>query len=97
MVEAERLKKACMLKESHDERIGGSAFHMDCAVWAAISYLDSPTDYRESLFHTDSEPHVSELEMLDKRVNLLLVGAVTATIIAVLASIFLLFLAQVWD
>jgi hypothetical protein len=29
---------------------GGKAFHVgDCYVWSAIYYLDSPTDYRESL------------------------------------------------
>jgi len=31
-------------------RTGGRPFHVgECYVWAAISYLDSPTDYREYL------------------------------------------------
>ena len=31
-----------------NKRTGGESFHVrECHIWAAISYLDSPTDYRE--------------------------------------------------
>lgn len=34
----------------HRGQIGGECFHTsDCHIWAAIYYLDSPTDYRECL------------------------------------------------
>jgi hypothetical protein len=36
--------------KTQGERYGGHEFHVaDCYVWAEISYLDSPTDYREYL------------------------------------------------
>jgi len=34
----------------HQDQIGGKCFRAsDCHIWAAIYYLDSPTDYRECL------------------------------------------------
>ena len=40
--------------------IGGQSIHIgDCQVWAAIYYLDSPTDYREFLPAKTSAPHLS--------------------------------------
>jgi hypothetical protein len=54
---------------SRGETIGGSAVRLDdCHVWAAISYLDSPTDYREYLPYVMPErpaPSGSELRMLE--------------------------------
>lgn len=39
-----------MANFTESKHIGGEAFHVrDCYVWAEISYLDSPTDYREYL------------------------------------------------
>jgi hypothetical protein len=33
-----------------ERKIGGESVHVgDCYIWAAISYLDSPTDYRKYL------------------------------------------------
>jgi len=41
-----------MHQNSRGKSIGGSELRLDdCHVWAAISYLDSPTDYRECLPH----------------------------------------------
>lgn len=35
---------------TNHKQIGGETVHVsDCCVWAEISYLDSPTDYREYL------------------------------------------------
>jgi hypothetical protein len=61
----------------------------DCRIWAEISYLDSPTDYRECLQTVcpDCQPGSSGLMMLDTSANsagkrfgkplLFLVGIVT--------------------
>lgn len=39
-----------MANKTQSERDGGYEFHVaDCYVWAAIYYLDSPTNYREYL------------------------------------------------
>lgn len=36
--------------QHHEEQIGGMPVRVsDCHIWAAIHYLDSPTDYREHL------------------------------------------------
>jgi hypothetical protein len=48
--------------------IGGAAVHIgDCHIWAAIYYLDSPTDYREFLPPADTRSRSAdhELTMLD--------------------------------
>ena len=38
-------------------KIGGLAVYVgDCYIWAAIAYLDSPTDYRECLSHGKEQP-----------------------------------------
>ncbi len=49
-------------------QIGGTSFHVgDCHVWAEISYLDSDTDYRESLpNNVCCWSRQDELTMLDK-------------------------------
>ena len=56
-------------QHSDGETIGASAVRIDdCHVWAAISYLDSPTDYREYLPPVRPErpePSGSELRMLE--------------------------------
>ncbi len=56
-------------QQSRAESIGGSAVHIDdFHVWAAISYLDSPTDYREYLPYGRPErpvPSHNELTMLE--------------------------------
>ena len=83
------------------EQIGGSAVHVgDCYIWAAISYLDSPTDYRECLPHHGRRPTVlseDELVMLDERAHSLWAKSGAATIFAFLTSMFLLFLLRVFD
>ena len=41
------------------KEIGGQSIHIgDCQVWAAIYYLDSPTDYREFLPAKSSGPQL---------------------------------------
>jgi len=51
------------------KQIGGECFHVrDCYVWAEISYLDSPTAYREFLPQPAVPPRTvvdSDLMMLD--------------------------------
>jgi hypothetical protein len=47
------------------EQIGGQIIHVgDCYVWATIAYLDSPTDYRESLPANSIQPRVFQGEDL---------------------------------
>ena len=82
------------------EQIGGSAVHVgDCYIWAAISYLDSPTDYRECLPHGRRQTAVSddELVMLDERAHALWAKPGAVTIFAFLTSMFLMFLLRVWE
>jgi len=81
-------------------QIGGSSVHVgDCYVWAAISYLDSPTDYREYLPHRRwrAAPLMGELVMLDERGRWLWARRSALTIFAFLTSMFLLFLLRVCD
>jgi hypothetical protein len=82
------------------EQIGESAVHVgDCYIWAAISYLDSPTDYRESLPHSRQRTALSddELVMLDERAHSPWATPGGVTIFAFLTSMFLLFLLRVFD
>ena len=83
-----------MHKQSRDEPIGGSAVHIDdCYVWAAISYLDSPTDYREYLPHDRLELPAasdSELMMLEARSHTLWPALRIVAITAFLICTFLL-------
>jgi hypothetical protein len=53
----------------HQGQIGGDCFRTkDCHIWAAIFYLDSPTDYRECLPKAASVVRSdSELVFLDSR------------------------------
>jgi hypothetical protein len=82
------------------QQIGGSTVHVgDCYVWAAISYLDSPTDYREYLPHRRWRAATSddELVMLRVRGQWLWARPGAVTIFAFLTSMFLLFLLRVCD
>ena len=82
------------------EQIGGSSVHVgDCYIWAAISYLDSATDYRECLPHSRWRPAPSdeELVMLDEKDHLPWARLSAVTIFAFLTSVFLLFFMRVWD
>jgi hypothetical protein len=82
------------------QQIGGSTVHVgDCYVWAAISYLDSPTDYRECLPYRRwrAGPSGDELVMLDERGRWRWARPGAVTIFAFLTSIFLLFLLRVCD
>jgi len=82
------------------EQIGGSAVHVgDCYVWAAISYLDSSTDYREYLPHRlqRAVPSDDELVMLDERSHWLWARPGGIAILALLTSLFLLILLRVCD
>ena len=46
--------------------MGGESVHVgDCHVWAEISYLDSPTDYRELLPVASQSRITGDLVMLD--------------------------------
>ena len=46
--------------------MGGESVHVgDCHVWAEISYLDSPTDYRELLPVASQSRITGNLVMLD--------------------------------
>jgi hypothetical protein len=82
------------------DEIGGSAVHVgDCYIWAAISYLDSPTDYRECLPYRSRRTLLSdnELVMLDERANLQWAKPAAVTISAFLTSMFLLFLMRIFE
>lgn len=82
------------------QQIGGSAVHVgDFYVWAAISYLDSPTDYREYLPHRRWRAAASddELVMLDQRGHWRWAKPGVVTLFAFLTSMFLLFLLRVCD
>jgi len=82
------------------EQIGGSSVHVgDCYIWAAISYLDSPTDYHECLPYSRRLPAPSddELVMLDEKDHLPWARLSAVTIFAFLTSIFLLFFMRVCD
>ncbi|HXY10204.1 MAG TPA: hypothetical protein VEI52_20345 [Terriglobales bacterium] len=82
------------------DQIGGSAVHVgDCYIWAAISYLDSPTDYRECLPHGRRRTlrFDNELVMLDERKHWLWAKPGAVTIFAFLTSVFLLFLLRVFE
>jgi hypothetical protein len=88
-----------MDEQSRGEPIGGSVVHVDdLHVWAAISYLDSPTDYREYLPHDKpkpSAPQDSELVMLDDSQSPWpTLGALT--IMALLTCVLLFFITRVW-
>ena len=50
------------------EQIGGEGIHVgDCYVWMEISYLDSPSDYREYLpKDRQSKPNDDLLVMLER-------------------------------
>lgn len=58
-----------------DPEILGSLVHVkDCRIWAEISYLDSPTGYREYLPSNRTPPHHAQLgalTMLDNPKNYL--------------------------
>jgi hypothetical protein len=49
------------------DKIGGEGIHVrDCYVWAEISYLDSPSDFREYLLQDRHwKPNDDRLLMLD--------------------------------
>jgi hypothetical protein len=82
------------------DEIGGSAVHVgDCYIWAAISYLDSPTDYRECLPYRRRRTLLSdnELVMLDEKADSLWAKSAAVTISAFLTSMFLLFLLRLFD
>lgn len=82
------------------QQIGGSAVHVgDCYIWAAISYLDSSTDYRECLPHRRRRPAPSddELVMLDEKDHLPWVRLSAVAIFAFLTSIFVLFFMRAID
>ena len=56
-----------------DKKIGGEAFHVgDCYIWAAIYYLDSPTDYREYITQNGfcTCTISADLVMLDSSIDL---------------------------
>jgi len=82
------------------EQIGGSAVHVgDCYIWAAISYLDSPTDYRECLPYRRRRTLLSDnqLVMLDEKAHSLWAKPAAVTISAFLTSMFLLFLMRIFE
>jgi hypothetical protein len=74
-----------MREPTHE--VGGTTVHVgDCYVWAAIFYLDSPTDYRECLPYgrpSAAEPS-RELLMLDHvtPVSLIVTAKVLASIVS---------------
>ncbi len=61
-----------MENHSEENRAGGTSVTIgDCRIWAEISYLDSPTDYREFLPCPQSNQRSkkkSDLVLLDDRV-----------------------------
>jgi hypothetical protein len=50
----------------HSKQTGGVPFHVgDCYIWAAISYLDSYTDYRECLMRDSAQlPDLASAEVI---------------------------------
>jgi hypothetical protein len=81
------------------QQIGGSTVHVgDCYIWAAISYLDSPTDYRECLPHRRRAVRSEdELVILDERAHWLWARPGAVMIFTCLTYMFLLFLLRVCD
>ena len=63
-----------MRKPQIPQHVGGNEIHVnDCHVWAEIWYLDSPTNYRESLDDyaptapvNEAQTSTSELQLLDE-------------------------------
>ena len=59
---------------ANHKQIGGETVHIgNCCVWAGISDLDSPTDYREYLHQNSAhlrEIPSSDLVMLEPRASL---------------------------
>jgi hypothetical protein len=87
-----------MDRQSHKEQIGGATVHVaDCYIWAAIRYLDSPTDYREYLPHGSRGAATSSGELLNthKKDRSPWMTAFTIVLAALLASLVLLF--NLWD
>lgn len=55
-----------MRKDSQSNTVTGESVYVgDCYVWAEISYLDSPTDYREFLPSAVQPQIMGELALLD--------------------------------
>jgi len=55
-----------MRKDTQSNMVtGGSVYVGDCYLWAEISYLDSPTDYREFLPSAVQPQTTGELVLLD--------------------------------
>lgn len=54
------------MRDANQQRIGGTTVHVgDCLIWAAIFYLDSPTDYRECLPFRQLVRTTGDLVILD--------------------------------
>jgi hypothetical protein len=73
------------------KEIGGNIFYVgDCYVWAAISYLDSPTDYREYLPPQRLSPCNSrnDLVMLDSSASF---SPLSALMLTLLIGVLLLY------
>jgi hypothetical protein len=88
-------------QHSRGEPIGGPTVHIDdCHVWAAISYLDSPTSYREYLPHIGPErpaPPGSELTMLEASSSKAWPPLRTIMVTALLICILLLIVCCDWE
>jgi hypothetical protein len=84
-----------MYPESERERVGGQAVNVrDPHIWAAISYLDSKTGYRECLPMAEPQrvPAKSEMVMLDNTDSLPRPVVRSITVFAFASCLFLLFI-----
>ena len=79
-------------------KIGGLAVYVgDCYIWAAIAYLDSPTDYRECLPHGEEQPASrSGLVMSASKDRPAWIAFCDPAIVAALASMLLLLATRIW-
>jgi hypothetical protein len=81
-----------MRRDTQLRTVGGESAHVgDCYIWAEISYLDSPDDYREvlppaglsqpmgELVFLDDEPVINRFKKWEK-VRALLISALQATV-----------------
>jgi hypothetical protein len=80
----------------YEKQTGGMAVHVkDCYLWAEIQYLDSSTDYRESLSANRVPPFSdSELTLEDERTGWEWKHLCASTPIAFLVRMFLLLIVR---
>jgi hypothetical protein len=79
------------------KQTGGVPFHVgECYIWAAISYLDSPTDYRECLAQDSAQlrSRASDLIMLDSLQHRPVIPSWTVSLVLLLLAA--MFVYAVW-